>query len=136
VANVAGEAGAFGLDAPDAPLLPFYARLRRDDGALALPSEAPAELAAFLDALGEALPRGANGRHPVVPGAGSGWTDVLKQDTYARARGVLKDRLLRTARALPEDAADAGPADVPALEPVFVAELIALLEQVREDYAA
>jgi hypothetical protein len=136
VANVAGEAGAFGLDAADAPLVPFYARLRRDDGAPELPSEAPAELAAFLDALGEALPRGSNGRHPVVPGAGSGWTDGLKRDTYARARGVLKDRLLRAARALPEDAADAGPADVPALEPVFVAELIALLEQVREDYAA
>lgn len=131
VANVVGEV----VDGQPftSPLVPFYARLRRGEPYRA-PAAPPADLARFLDALDEHIPRGERNGYPVVPGAGRDWHVGLKDTLYPRSVGTLLERLATTAAKL-KDSDD----DVTvtwALEPLFVAELGALIDQVREDYAA
>ena len=133
VANVVLEdAGA--SEAEDS-LVAFYGRVVREPGAFVPGRQAPPELAAFLDALGEALPNGHNGKRMVIPGVGPGWHEPLKTETFAEATGALLDRLADNAGDLPAGAETAaGAAYVPALEPVLIAEIAALLEQVAEDH--
>ncbi len=131
VANVVGE--TVGGQTFASPLVPFYAGIRRG-AAYDAPAEAPPDLAAFLDALNEHLPRGERNGYPIVPGAGRDWNVGLKETLYPRSVGTLRERLAATASTLKDSDDDV--AVTSAMEPLFVAEIAALIDQVREDYAA
>ena len=130
VANIVGE--TVGDETFASPLVPFYARIRRGEPFVA-PSTPPAELAAFLGALSEHLPRGERNGYPVVPGVGRDWHLGIMDTLYPRSVGALQERLAATAAGLPDSDDDV--AVTSAMEPLFVAELGALVDQVREDYA-
>ena len=119
----------------DGSLIAFYGRMAREPGAFMPGRTAPPQLAAFLDTLAESLPNGHNGKRMVIPGVGPDWHEPLKTETFADATGVLLDRLAENAGDLPAGAGTAaGAAYVPALEPVLIAEIAALLDQIREDH--
>lgn len=132
VANLVGEA----LDGavPRDDLAVFYRQVLQHAENFRMPDEAPPELAAFLGALGAAMPRGLVGDVEVLPGMQTGWTDALAGPLYRASREAAKSRLWTTARETvgADDGADAG---VTALEPAFVAELAALVAQIRREYA-
>ncbi len=133
VANIVGE--AFEGGAPLDDLGAFYTRIARDGRTFLMPDEAPAELSAFLDALGTALPRGFVGDVPVVPGLSAGWTDELRGRLYHASRETVRNRLAQNAaEAAADDSAD-GAGSVTALEPAFIVEIVALIEQIRKEYA-
>lgn len=133
VANIVGE--SFEGGAPLDDLGTFYTRIATDGRSFIMPDEAPPELSAFLDALGAALPRGYVGDVPVVPGLSAGWTDALRGPLYHASRETVRNRLAQNAaEAAADDTAD-GAGSVTALEPAFIVEIIALIEQIRKEYA-
>ncbi|HEX8298792.1 MAG TPA: hypothetical protein VF594_06485 [Rubricoccaceae bacterium] len=131
VANVVGE--TVDGQAFTSPLVPFYARIRRGEPFVAPPTP-PADLAAFLDALGALIPYGERDGFAVIPGAGRDWHLGLQQTLYPNAIGALQERLAATAASLP--GSDDDVAVTSAMEPLFIAEIGALIDQVREDYAS
>ncbi len=117
-------------------LAAFYARAGRYIRSFVPPRAAPPEFAAFLDALASRLPRGLNGRHAVIPSAGTNWHEALKGEVFAQASPRIKDRVHEAVKALGKDAeALEGGGEVPALEPLFISELMAVLDQIRADHA-
>ncbi len=130
VANIVGET----VDGQTfaAPLVPFYARIRRGEAFVAPPAPPP-DLAAFLDALNAHIPRGERNGFPIVPGVGRDWHVGVKETLYPRSVGTLRERLAATASGLSDSDDDV--AVTSAMEPLFIAELAALIDQVREDYA-
>ncbi len=136
VANVVGETLDAAAGEPGqtfaSPLVPFYARIRRG-GAYVAPAAPPEDLARFLDALNAEIPRGERNGYPVVPGVGRDWHTGVKETLYPRSVGTLQERLAATAAGLTDSDDDLSVTS--AMEPLFIAELAALVDQVREDYA-
>ena len=119
----------------------FYADFARDDRSFPTPHEAPPELAAFLDTMGEALPRGKNRGHTVIPGLGNDWSGWARADLYPKAAPYVRDRVGEIVGAKNfdvaalEDRPRPGDGEYPMLEPLFIAEVAALLQLIRDDYA-
>jgi hypothetical protein len=129
VANIIGEAVG---DAPiTADAVAFYSGAGR--GAFVPSAAPPPELARFLRALGEQIPGGMLNGYDIIPGVGRAWADDLAA-LYPRAVGGLLERVQATAADLPADADAASVTS--ALEPLFIAELIALIDQIRLTNAA
>ena len=137
-ANIAAEAGypsADGETTFDTSLADFYQSVLRRETRLEPPRTAPLNLSRFLDALGNAMPYGKHGKFQVIPAAPKNWTDDLKDEMYSRAvpeiknRGYANAELAEGFETMPED-------ERPALEPLFIAQLVGLIEAIREDYAA
>ena len=133
VANVVGEALEGGAPLDD--LGAFYTRIARDGRSFLMPDAAPPELSAFVDALGAALPRGFVGDVPVVPGLAAGWADELRGRLYHASRETVRNRLAQNAAEAAADETADGAGAVTALEPAFIVEIVALIEQIRKEYA-
>ncbi len=135
VANIVGE--RFEGVEPTAELGAFYRRIVGEGRNFVPPEAAPPELSAFLDAFGELVPRGYVGDVEVIPKLAAGWAERIKTETYGRVRSDgLLNRLWRNAdeATANDDGAD-GSGIVTAYEPVFIAQLVALIEQICEEYA-
>ena len=126
---------------PLAPAGPFYAAFARDDRSFQSPRQAPPELSAFLDAMGREMPRGKNGGHTVVPGLSNDWSSWVKTDLYPDAAPLVRDRLGEVVGGrsfdveVVQDRPRPGDGEYPMLEPLFVTEVAALLQRIREEYA-
>ena len=126
---------------PLAPAGAFYAAFARDDRSFQSSREAPPELSAFLDAMGQALPRGRNLGHTVVPGLTNDWSTWIKNDLYPGAAPLVRDRLGEVVDRksfdieVVQDRPEPGDGEYPMLEPLFITEVAALLQRIREEYA-
>lgn len=140
VANVVGEEGYpydthEGKTVFDSSLVSFYQAVENRDVLLEPPQEAPPNLSRFLNGLGEVLPYGRHGEFEVIPQSKKGWAGTLLSDLYRKAVPHIKDRGYENAKLAkgiegePEDKR-------PALEPLFIAEVVGLIEAIREQYAA
>ena len=138
VANIAAEEGyptPNGETAFDSSLVDFYQSIVRNRTRFEPPRDVPPNLTTFLDALGDAMPYGKHRQFKVIPSAHKTWTDELKSDTYRRAVPAIKNRGHDNAQ-LAEDIEGVAKEDRPALEPLFVAQLVGLMDAIREEYAA
>ena len=138
VANVAGERGfrANGVMTEEgSQLASFYSALADHKLEFEPPHEAPPNLQRFAGALGDALPYGKHGQFSVVPHAGKDWHEELTGGLYRSSRGAVKRRAVHTAEVLQRQLQGVAESDLPALEPLFVTELAALLEAVRTTHA-
>ncbi|WP_157621417.1 acetate and sugar kinases/Hsc70/actin family protein [Salisaeta longa] len=137
-ANVAAEAGypmSEGETSFDTSLVELYQSVLNRDTRFEPPRTAPPNLTKFFDVLGEAMPYGKNGQFPVVPGVAEHWTNDLKGPMYTHAvpdiknRGYANAQLAEGFEKMPEN-------ERPALEPLFIAQLVGLIDAIREEYAA
>lgn len=123
-----GETTAF-----DTSLLQFYQYVQQNTGQYEAPRQAPPLLAFFLDKLGEILPNGKNAHFEVIPKAGRDWHLALKEQSYPNATRHLRSRVIANAREVdPELQEDE---EVPSLEPLFICEVLAILQEIRETMA-
>lgn len=138
VANITAEEGYPGPDGDtdfDSSLVDFYQSVFKKETSFDPPGEVPANLRRFLDTLGEVMPYGKHGQFKVIPSAHQDWAQDLKTSVYERAVPLIKNRGHDNAR-LAEDIEGMAEEDRPALEPLFVAQLVGLMEAIREEYAA
>jgi hypothetical protein len=137
VANVVGEEG---LSHPDGSpvsaemdLVSYYQEVNANPLAFKPPTGTLPRLQSFLQALDEVLPYGRNGGFAVVPGAREDWCRRLATDIYKQAVPAINTRVMENARraaalqGLPQD-------ERPALEPLFIVELSAMLDAIRKEY--
>jgi len=138
VANITAEEGYPAPDGEtefDSSLVDFYQSVFNKETSFDPPREVPANLRRFLDAMGEVMPYGKHGQFKVIPAAHGSWAEDLKTSVYERAVPLIKNRGHDNAR-LAEDIEGMAEEDRPALEPLFVAQLVGLMEAIREEYAA
>jgi hypothetical protein len=139
VANIVGEEGypydtSEGVTQFDSSLVSFYQAVADRDISFEPPREVPKNLGRFLTGLGEELPYGRHGQFEVIPDCRDGWTEDLKTDLYRRAVPLIKDRGYENADLA--EGIEKEPEDKrPALEPLFVAQVVGLVEAIREQYA-
>ena len=139
VANVLGESGytdAKGQELqPADDLVAYYQMVGRERRAFHVPRQAPPQIRAFLDAADDRLPYGRNGGFAVIPDAEHKWAERLAVEGYQRAIPRINDRVLT--RNVPEAGKMVGVPDDErqALEPLFIIELAALLDAIREQHA-
>jgi hypothetical protein len=137
VANVAAEEGfptPDGETSFDTSLVDFYQSVIKRETTFDPPREVPPNLEGFLDALGDAMPFGKHGQFKVIPAAHRDWTEDLKQEVYARAVPFIKNRGHDNA-ILAEDIEGMDENDRPALEPLFIAQVVGMMEAIRQEYA-
>jgi hypothetical protein len=113
----------------------YYQSVFKKDTSFDPPAEAPPNLEQFFDALGESMPYGKHGQFQVIPAAQKQWAEDLKTSVYDRAVPEIKNRGLRNARQA-EDIEGMAEEDRPALEPLFIAQIVGMMEAVRDEYAA
>jgi hypothetical protein len=139
VANIAGEEDYVSENGKtttfESSLVQIYRHIRQNESRFVPPSAAPPNLVSFLDQLAELLPSGRNGQFEVIPKVGKHWHVQLKGDFYKGSLEVIRDRLIQNARAIDADMAEHQEEYLPALEPLFIAEIIGLLDQIRERYS-
>jgi hypothetical protein len=118
-------------------LITFYRQVREELQVFSPPAEAPEHLRRLLDALGSALPNGINGGLAVIPRAGSNWHVPLRDTLYRRSEKYILNRIMQNANTLSDELGNNrfSEDEIPALEPLLVTEVCALLDQIREDYA-
>lgn len=139
VANIVGEEGypydtQEGVTEFDSSLVSFYQAVADRDISFEPPREVPENLGRFLTGLGEELPYGRHGQFEVIPDCKDGWSEDLKTDLYRRAVPLIKDRGYENADLA--EGIEKEPEDKrPALEPLFVAQVVGLIEAIREQYA-
>ena len=137
VANVAAEEG---FPTPDGEtnfntsLVDFYQSVVKKETTFDPPREVPPNLEGFLDALGDAMPFGKHGQFKVIPAAHRDWTEDLKEEVYTRAVPFIKNRGHDNA-ILAEDIEGVAEEDRPALEPLFIAQIVGMMEAIRQEYA-
>ena len=137
VANVAAEEG---FPTPDGEtnfntsLVDFYQSVVKKETTFDPPREVPPNLEGFLDALGDAMPFGKHGQFKVIPAAHRDWTEDLKEEVYTRAVPFIKNRGHDNA-ILAEDIEGVAEEDRPALEPLFIAQVVGMMEAIRQEYA-
>lgn len=140
VANLAMEEGypspdENGSTRSNTPLVDLYRAIDTRDVRLDLPDRLPPNMSRFVNVLGDALPYGWNGELDVIPAlSDEDWQRQLKDaDLYRRhMRPILTDRIYEKA----EDSRGLeGPGQNPALEPLFVTNLAALIGAIRRTYA-
>ena len=138
VANIAAEQGFPGPDGTttsfDTPLSDLYQEVFKKNIRFDPPREAPPNLSHFLDAMGNVMPYGRHGQFRVIPEAQQDWADVLRTDVYRRAQSKIKNRGSKNAQ-LSQDLDSVPEANHPALEPLFIAEIVGLLDTIRDQYA-
>ena len=137
VANVAAEEGfptPEGETSFDTSLVDFYQSVVKKETTFDPPREVPPNLEGFLDALGDAMPLGKHGQFKVIPAAHRDWTEDLKQEVYTRAVPFIKNRGHDNA-ILAEDIEGVAEEDRPALEPLFIAQIVGMMEAIRQEYA-
>jgi hypothetical protein len=138
VANIAAEEGyptPNGETSFDTSLVDFYQSVVKKEAKFDPPQQVPPNLDVFLDALGDAMPFGKHGQFKVIPAAHRDWTDELKDDVYSRAVPLIKNRGHDNA-ILAEDIEGVAEEDRPALEPLFIAQVVGMMEAIRQEYAA
>lgn len=140
LANILGEDG-FVLKGASTEwtgsLVDFYRGVKEELRTFAPPAEAPRQLRHMLEILGSALPNGSNQGLAVIPRAGRDWHVPLRDELYRASGKYLRNRVMASANTLAEDVSNNrfGEDEIPAQEPLFVAEVAALLDQVREEFA-
>ena len=136
VANIMGE-NHYAVDGVEAEetdsLVDFYQKVVA--GKVDIPSVPPGIISDFVGALAEALPLGKNGGLPVIPGAGKDWHANLLDTLYRRATSQIHTRIIDNAGRLKEELRNATIDEVSALDSVFVIELAALMDRIRDEYA-
>jgi hypothetical protein len=138
VANITAEEGYPTPDGEtdfETSLVDFYQSVFKKKTSFDPPREVPANLRQFLDAMGEAMPYGKHGQFRVIPAAHKRWAEELQTSVYERAVPLIKNRGHDNARQA-EDIEGMAEEDRPALEPLFVAQLVGLMEAIRKEYAA
>jgi hypothetical protein len=137
VANIVGEQGYAeprGETEYDSSLVSYYQAVQKDEVRFDPPQFIPENLERFIDGLDEDLPYGMHGEFEVVPNAKKDWSEQLKDRVYRRAIPRIKDRgyanaeLAKGIEKEPENKR-------PALEPLFVAEIVGMIDAVRDLYA-
>jgi hypothetical protein len=138
VVDIACEGSYEGLDGEtdyDTPLYELYQAIDRKDIDLRVPRSTPPVMRHFLESLDETLPYGRHGgEFDVVPDARADWCETMQGDLYTHAIPLLTNRIYASAKKT------RGMEGVirhrrPALEPLFIAQLAALIEAVRRFYA-
>jgi hypothetical protein len=139
VANLLGETG-YPIDgeigAFHDSLLDYYEYVSSNTGRFQIPSSVPPYLSAFLDTLNEELPKGNNRGLSLIPGIGSDWNEHLKEDLYFPSRRAIMTRISANAQEFASKMQTVTKENLPALESLFVIELSALLDAIRDHYAA
>ena len=90
-----------------------------------------------LETLNRLLHNGMNRGMPVIPRAGTDWHRELLERLYRKSAKHIRTRVSENATVLARDLKNnrISEAEVPAQEPLFIVELAALLDSVREEYA-
>lgn len=139
VANVLGEEGYMNVTenplSPEDNLVSFYQNLHAQPDDFHIPEQAPPRLRAFLNALSDVLPYGQNGDFPVIPSASDSWAEEMITVLYPLSIQCIEDRVLMRNAKMASEMKGGRPGHEQALEPLFVVELAALLDVVREKYA-
>lgn len=135
LANIVAERGidTEATDGPGEDLIDFYTRAEEEG--FKSPDRTPNLLGKYLDALGEMLPKGTNEGATVLPQVGEDWHEPLKEEIYSDSRQIIDTRVKQNALDLARQRENLVEEDIPALESLFVVELRALIEQIREEYA-
>jgi hypothetical protein len=116
------------------PLVDFYQAIDKGDVSLRVPRTAPENLSRFIETLGEVMPYGMHDQFEIIPEATLDWHEALQEGLYEQARPLLNNRIYasaETARGIEKIQKKKRPA----LEPLFVAQLAALIGAVRRHYA-
>lgn len=139
VANVVGEAG-YSMDDDEVvfhgDVVDYYEHAATNRRHFTVPDQAPPYLTLFLDALNDVLPKGQNQGLSIVPGIGPDWNEPLKGELYHRSRRAIMTRVAKNASDLQQRLQRMTKDSVPALESLFVIELAALLDTIRDTYSA
>ena len=136
VANIIGEFSyaVNGNEAErEASLVDFYQQVA--SGKVEIPSQPPVMIKDFVTTMAEALPLGKNGGLPVIPGAGRNWHEKVLDTLYPRATNEIHTRIIDNAGRLKDELKNAQIEEVSALDSVFVIELAALMDRIRDEYA-
>jgi hypothetical protein len=137
VANLVCETG---YPAPEGetrfntPLVDFYQGIDKSDVSLSVPRTAPENLSRFIETLGEVIPYGMHGKFEIIPEATIDRDKVLQDELYEQAIPLLYNRIYASAEAA-RGIERIQKKKRPALEPLFVAQLAALIEAIRRLYA-
>lgn len=136
VANIMGESG-YTVDghqaAREADLLDFYQKVAA--GKVQIPRVPPDMIKDFVTTLSEALPLGKNGGLPVIPGVGKDWHEKVLKTLYPLATGQIHTRIIDNAGRLKDELKNSTIEDMSAIDSIFVIQLAALMDQIRDNYA-
>ena len=114
----------------------FYKKVYDDQRQLIIPDKPPTQLKRFLGALNDVLPAGSNGGVNVLPNMALKWADPLVNTLYPKSQRGIRTRLQENANTVASELQRLqNNHDLTALEPLFIVELAAFLEQIREQYA-
>jgi hypothetical protein len=140
LANILGEDGYTVDGQPvgfDTDLVSFYKDVQPRLRGFNPPGTPPRQFTRCLEALNRLLPNGMNRGMPVIPRAGTDWHRALLERLYQKSAKHIRTRISENATVLATDLRNnrIAEAEVPAQEPLFIVELAALLDSVREEYA-
>jgi len=136
VANIVGEEG-YASSTSDSDLVEFYRGVHPRLWEFNPPKKAPPQLTRCLETLNRLLPKGINNRLPVIPRTSVDWHEPILGKLYPKSEVHIRARIAANANVLVSDLKNSRITedDVPAQEPVFIVELAALLDQIREEHS-
>jgi hypothetical protein len=140
LANILGEDGYEIEGKPakfDADLISFYRGIEPVLRTFTPPDAPPRQLVRCLEALNELLPSGMNRGVRVIPRAGNNWHREILNGLYERSKRNIRASVKENATELVRDLMEnrISYAEVPAQEPLFIVQLVALLDRIREEFA-